>query len=224
MLNIKKSKVKIQNFILRNSPYTRKLIYEVAEKEKNIYLTFDDGPNPGTTEFIIDQLNRYNAKATFFCIGNNIEKHPDTYRLYIENGHSIGNHTYDHLKGWKTDNATYYDNIIKCNNAIINQESANQQISKSANQMLRPPYGKIKFSQIAHLRKEYRIYMWTTISYDFDRNTSEEKCLKNVLDNTKEGSIVVFHDSNKASKNLFYALPRVLEYFSEKGFFFKALI
>jgi peptidoglycan-N-acetylglucosamine deacetylase len=178
---------------------------------KNIYLTFDDGPVPEVTEFVIEELNKYKAKATFFCVGNNIVKHQKIFEILKQNtNHSIGNHSFNHLNGWKTKNKIYFEDI----------KLFEEQYKTS---IFRPPYGKLKFSQLIHLKKYYKIYLWSLISYDFDSTVSPEKCLKNVINNSKPGSIIVFHDSTKAEKNLFYALPRTLEQLSGKGYDFKKL-
>ena len=191
--------------------FEKQFTCEIPEKSKNIYLTFDDGPTPEITEFIIDCLNKYNAKATFFCVGENIKKYPEAFKLYTDNHHVIGNHTYNHLNGWKTNNEEYYKNIFKCQKLIPHS------------QLFRPPYGKIKISQLIYLKRFFKIYLWSVISNDFDQNITEEQCLKNVLDNAHEGSIVVFHDNIKSSKNLKYALPKVLQHYTERGFSFKSL-
>ncbi len=185
----------------------------VEGKEKIIYLTFDDGPTPEITEWTLNELKKFNAKATFFCIGKNIEQHPEILRKIISENHSVGNHTYDHLNGWKTKAKEYLQNVEKCNFVISN--FLNPKL------LFRPPYGKIRPSQYSNLKSQYSIIMWDVLSGDFDQNISGEKCFNNVVKNAKSGSIVVFHDSLKASKNLFYALPKTLEYFSEKGFGFE---
>jgi peptidoglycan/xylan/chitin deacetylase (PgdA/CDA1 family) len=186
---------------------------------KEIYLTFDDGPTPEVTQFVLDELKKYNAKATFFCIGKNILNHPDVFKKIKNSKHTIGNHTYNHLNGWATKNKDYIDNFLQCEPII------SKTLDKSTKpKLFRPPYGKIKKSQATSiLKKGYRIIMWDVLSADFDVSTSKEECLRNVLNNTKNGSIVVFHDSVKAFEKLKFVLPKVLKEFSEKGFVFKAI-
>jgi peptidoglycan/xylan/chitin deacetylase (PgdA/CDA1 family) len=187
-------------------------IWEIPNKEKKVYLTFDDGPTPEITLWTLDQLKSYNAKATFFCIGDNIRKYPEIFKKVVSEGHSIGNHTFNHLNGWKTSSHEYLENTKKCQSEICNLKSVNCKL-------FRPPYGKIKPVQSKILRKlGYQIIMWDIISYDFDATIAPEKCLENVVKNIKTGSIIVFHDSKKAFKNLEYTLPRTLEYLKEKGF------
>lgn len=182
--------------------------------ENKIYLTFDDGPTPEITEWTLQQLKKYNAKATFFCIGDNIKKYPEIFKKVIEEGHSIGNHTFNHLNGWKTSKKDYLENTKKCQSEISSLKSA-------ICNLFRPPYGKIKPSQSKELRKlGYKIIMWDIISYDFDATISKEKCLENILKNVKSGSIIVFHDSIKAFPNLEYTLPKMLEILNKKGFVF----
>ncbi|MEE9349842.1 MAG: polysaccharide deacetylase family protein [Flavobacteriaceae bacterium] len=184
--------------------------------KKEIYLTFDDGPTENVTQFVLDALEKHQAKATFFCIGKNVENQPLLYQRIVKNGHTIGNHTYNHLNGWQTNANDYVNNVEKCADAI-NSTFNNQKI-------FRPPYGRIKKYQAKQLiKKGYEIIMWSVLSGDFDTTISKEKCLKNVLDNTKKGSIIVFHDSIKAKQNIEYVLPKVLEYFSKKGYSFVAL-
>jgi peptidoglycan/xylan/chitin deacetylase (PgdA/CDA1 family) len=191
----------------------------MGSAKKNIYLTFDDGPHPEITEWVLNLLKKYNAAATFFCVGENITKHPGVFEEIIFQNHTVGNHTFNHLNGWKSPNKDYIHSVLKAEEVIHNSKFINHK-----SYLFRPPYGKIKTSQAKFLIKEgYEIVMWDVLSADFDQNTSKEKCLQNVLKNTKPGSIIVFHDSEKAFKNLEYVLPKVLEYFSEKGFTFKAL-
>lgn len=187
-------------------------IWDIPNDENKVFLTFDDGPTPEITEWTLAQLKKYEAKATFFCIGNNIEKHPEIFQKIIEEGHTIGNHTFNHLKGWKTSTDKYITNVTLCQSEIVNRKS---QIIN----LFRPPYGKIKPSQSKILRKlGYKIIMWDVLSYDFDQTITPEKCLSNVLKNVQSGSIIVFHDSLKAGQNLRYALPKTLEFLKEKGF------
>ena len=178
------------------------LIWRLKTKEKEddnfVYLTFDDGPTPGVTSWVLDQLKQYEAKGTFFCLGKNVEKHPDLYKQIIDDGHAVGNHTYSHLKGWHTSNIEYYDDIKLADSLI-------------STTLFRPPYGSVKTSQIKFLSENYNVVMWDVLSQDYSRTIAPQKVLTNVLENVKGGSIVVFHDSEKAQPNLSYALPRVLE-------------
>lgn len=220
-----------------NPPYFLKRIFNTAvwdipTKEKVIYLTFDDGPIPEITPWVLDTLKQYGAKATFFCIGENIKKHPDIFQRTISEKHSIGNHTYNHLNGWKTSTNEYIENIRQCDSVInSNQLSVISDQSNSLRlpntdyrlPLFRPPYGRITPSQYLILSTQYSLIMWDVLSGDFDRKTSGEKCLKNTLENSKPGSIVVFHDSIKAKESLQYTLPRFLEHFSKQGFSFDSL-
>lgn len=191
-------------------------VWDIPNKENKIYLTFDDGPTPDVTEWTLSQLKKYNAKATFFCIGNNIEKHPDIYNSIIQEGHSVGNHTYNHLNGWKTKTEDYIYNVNLCANQI--QKSTNNPIQSV---IFRPPYGKIKSSQTKKIKElGYKIILWDVLSADFDSTISPEKCLENVISNIEKGSIIVFHDSIKAHKNLEYVLPRTLDFLTRKGYNF----
>jgi len=189
------------------------LVWRKTSEKPVIYLTFDDGPIPQVTPFVLSVLEKYNAKATFFCIGDNIRKHPDVFQMLIAGGHAIGNHTFNHLKGWKTKDEVYLENFRLCDD-----------LTKS--KLFRPPYGRVKRSQVSKLKNEYprlKIVMWDVLSGDFDLNLRPEKCLQNVLESTESGSIVVFHDSLKAFERLEYVLPRALEFWTKKGYSFEAL-
>lgn len=193
--------------------YSNQLLWNLSRKEKTIYLTFDDGPIPIVTPFVLETLKKFSAKATFFCIGDNIEKHPDIFLQIKAEGHAIGNHTFNHLKGWITKDEDYVSNVLKC-----------QRLTQT--NLFRPPYGRIKKSQIksikAHL-PHLNIVMWDVLSGDFDLDLSPQKCLQNVIKYTGNGSIVVFHDSLKAQTRLEYTLPRALEHWTNQGFKFKTL-
>jgi peptidoglycan/xylan/chitin deacetylase (PgdA/CDA1 family) len=176
-----------------------------------VYLTFDDGPHPQATPYVLQQLEAYDAKATFFCIGKNVAGYPAVYGSIISGGHTVGNHTYNHLNGWKTDTGIYIKNVVQAD-AFINSK------------LFRPPYGRLTKAQSHMLREAGRtIYMWDVLSGDFDVELSPEQCLQNVLKHIKPGSIVVFHDSDKAWERMRYALPRVLQYCKEKNWQMKAL-
>ena len=197
-------------------------VWDVPNTENKIYLTFDDGPIPEITEWVVEELEKYNAKATFFCIGHNIEKHPNIFEKVIKNGHSVGNHTFNHLNGWKTSTKVYIENSSQW--SVISSQSPNNKQQTTNNKLFRPPYGKIKPSQSKKLQQMgYKIIMWDVLSADYDTTISPEKCLENVLKNVKSGSIIVFHDSIKAFPNLKYTLPKALKYWATKGFVFEKL-
>jgi len=170
-----------------------------------VFLTFDDGPTPGITEQVLDILKTFAAGASFFCIGRNAERNPELIRRISAEGHTIGNHTYSHLNGMKTINRDYFNDIELAQSLVPSV-------------LFRPPYGMIRPSQIRYLRKLFTIIMWDVMSYDYDAGVTKEKCLDNVLKNVRPGSIVVFHDSLKASGNVLYALPKVLEFLKDKKF------
>lgn len=196
-------------------------IWDIPNNEKKIYLTFDDGPTPEITDWILSQLNHHSAKATFFCIGNNIEKYPDLFNKLIANGHTIGNHTHDHVNGWQIKNMFYIKNVKRCED-IMSSQSETPNFTST---LFRPPYGKIKPGQSRQLIKDgYKIIMWDVLSADFDRGISPEQCLENVISNITSGSIVVFHDSKKAFKNLEYVLPKTLDFIKEKGYKCEAIL
>ncbi|MDP2162171.1 MAG: polysaccharide deacetylase family protein [Flavobacterium sp.] len=188
--------------------------WDIPNSDKKVYLTFDDGPIPEITEWVLEQLKIYNCKATFFCIGNNIEKHPEIFNKLIAEGHAVGNHTFNHVKGWNTSNKAYLKEVEQCEEEIQKNASKNLQ-----SKLFRPPYGKIKPLQSRKLRKlGYKIIMWDVLSADYKKEISKEKCLENVLKNVESGSIIVFHDSIKAFRNLEYVLPKTLQFLSENGY------
>ena len=187
-------------------------VWDIPTVEKKVYLTFDDGPTPEITAWVLNQLKAFDAKATFFCIGDNIQKYPEIFNSILLNGHNIGNHTFNHYNGWKTKTRDYFENVLSCKEAIQQQTTDNRQL-------FRPPYGKIKNAQAkAILASGYKIIMWDILSADFDTTITPEKCLENVLKNVAPGSIVVFHDSAKAFKNLEYTLPRTLQFLKDNQY------
>ncbi|HRP55657.1 polysaccharide deacetylase family protein [Agriterribacter sp.] len=187
-------------------------IWEMQTDEKVLYLTFDDGPHPRATSFVLNELEKYNAKATFFCVGKNVTQHNDIYRRILNEGHHAGNHTFNHLNGWKVSDMAYFKDIAE---ARKNIDSA----------LFRPPYGKISKFQLRHLADDFKmkVVMWSVLSGDFDTAVPGESCLKNVMLSAKPGSIVVFHDSEKAWTNLAYALPKVLMHFAGQGYRFEKI-
>lgn len=194
----------IMNFF---SNYT----WRFSSKKKEIYLTFDDGPTPEITNFVLTQLKKYNAKATFFCIGKNVQNHPEIYAQILNDKHSVGNHTHNHFNGLQHSTKAYINNCI----------TAKEFISSN---LFRPPYGKIKPAQTKELLKlGYKIILWDVLSADFDTTISNKKCLENVLKNTENGSVIVFHDSVKASEKIRFVLPKILAKYSEEGYEFKKI-
>lgn len=189
------------------------LIWDVSSTNRCIYLTFDDGPIPIVTPAVLNILKQYNAKATFFCIGDNVRKHAGIFEQVKAGGHAIGNHTFNHLRGWKTETSIYLDNFLQADK-LLNTP------------LFRPPYGRIKRAQIQALkaaRPDLQIFMWDVLSGDFDINLKPEACLSNVIKHTRPGSMVVFHDSLKAFKRLEYVLPRALEIWTRAGYSFDSL-
>ena len=189
-------------------------IWAISEPSKSIYLTFDDGPHNIITPFVLDELKKYNARATFFCIGKNVVDNPLIFKRILSEKHAVGNHTHNHLNGWKTSKAAYLQNIKEASNYIDSD-------------LFRPPYGRIsstQYSALQQLDKPFKIVMWSVLSGDFDANITPEQCCNNVLKNAESGCIVVFHDSEKAFERLKYALPVVLKYFSEKGYRFEKIV
>jgi peptidoglycan/xylan/chitin deacetylase (PgdA/CDA1 family) len=187
--------------------------WKLPANEKIIYLTFDDGPHPIVTPAVLSILEQFNAKATFFCIGKNSIAHPNIYQQTIDLGHAVGNHSFSHVNGWKTPTEVYLADIAMAAKSIKSK-------------LFRPPYGRITRFQLKQIKKQpfaLKPIMWSVLSGDFDPECSKEKCANNVLTNAKSGSIVVFHDSEKAQKKMLYALPLVLAHFSSEGYRFECL-
>ncbi|MEN9569189.1 MAG: hypothetical protein RL172_420 [Bacteroidota bacterium] len=204
-------------FYLVRTPWWLKKIYagctwHLPGAGKIIYLSFDDGPHPVATPFVLEQLKKYNAKASFFCIGKNVTEYPFIYEQVLDEGHSVGNHTYHHLNGWKTENNAYIDDIMEAKKIIDST-------------LFRPPYGRATRFQLKIISRQLGLQpiMWSVLSGDFDEQLSPEKCAEQVILKTRQGDIVVFHDSAKAFNRLSYALPLVLDYFTKKGYSFKAI-
>jgi peptidoglycan/xylan/chitin deacetylase (PgdA/CDA1 family) len=200
-------------FYFVNTPWVvQKFIYpryiwNMPGKEKKIYLSFDDGPHPTITPFVLDQLKQHNAKACFFCIGKNVAAYPEIYKQVIADGHSVGNHTHDHLNGWEVNDKIYLKNIAQAEKYIDSP-------------LFRPPYGRITRFQARQVmdKLHYDLVMWSVLSGDFDVRLSPEDCWKNVQRATRPGSIIVFHDSEKARKRLMYALPKLLSHYTEMNY------
>ena len=210
--------VKTPSFLKRMFP---NYVWDIPANGKILYLTFDDGPTPEITDWTLDVLKQHNAKATFFCIGNNIEKHPDIFLKIIDEGHSVGNHTYDHARGWKTKTDAYIEEVITTQK-IIDLKIANRKSGLET--LFRPPYGQITPTQGKRLLKlGYKIIMWDILAFDWTDDITNERCYQNVISKATSGSVIVFHDSIKASERMQYALPKVLNYFSEKGFEFRRI-
>jgi peptidoglycan/xylan/chitin deacetylase (PgdA/CDA1 family) len=204
--------IKIPRLVKRLFP---RYCWDAPSGGNAVYLTFDDGPHPEITAWVLDLLRQFDAKATFFCIGKNVQQHPELFARISTEGHTVGNHTHNHLNGWKTDTATYLANV---------QEAAELIEAR----LFRPPYGRISRKQAAGIATAMRnpdaqVVMWDVLSADFDRSISPEACAENVLEHTVPGSIIVFHDSEKAWPNLQVALPIVLKVFQERGYRMKAL-
>jgi peptidoglycan/xylan/chitin deacetylase (PgdA/CDA1 family) len=192
-------------------------LWHKSRNEKNIYLTFDDGPVPGITEFVLSELEEFGAKATFFAVGENIEKHQDIFHKIIERGHSIGNHTFNHLNGRKVPADYYLQNVEKCQ-AAINRERYHR-----IHKLFRPPFGMIKRSAAGRIKNNYTIVMWDVLSGDFDKHLSPEKSLTKSINAIQNGSIVVFHDSFKSQQTLKFVLPRFLSHLAENHYTCKPL-
>lgn len=190
--------------------YPKNLVWRVPTSKREVFLTFDDGPIPEATPLVICILKKYNIKATFFCVGENVQKHPEVFDLLLKNGHAVGNHTFHHVKAWKTDTGSYLSEVEQCN-----------QLVKS--HLFRPPHGQINRKIAQDLRKDYSIIMWSALTGDYNKKLSGDQCLANAVNNTRPGSIIVFHDSLKAKERMEYALPLYIEYCLEKGYSFGIL-
>ena len=185
-------------------------LWQMPSEEKVLYLTFDDGPIPEVTPWVLQTLEKYKAQATFFCVGDNAQKHFDILQRIISAGHTVGNHTSTHRNGWETDLLPYLMDVRRCAQVVDSP-------------LFRPPYGRITVKQSEVLQRYYKIVMWDVLSGDFDTEITKETCLENVLLSAQNGSIIVFHDSLKAAERMKFTLPRVLDYYSERGYIFKNL-
>lgn len=196
-------------YLVKTPPVIKTLfsdfIWSMPSEDNEVFLTFDDGPVPDVTPWVLDVLLDFDCRATFFCVGENIRKYPHIYERILKEGHTSGNHTFNHLNGWLTDTDTYLDNVALCDQYV-------------ASNLFRPPYGKIRPKQASQIKSQKDIIMWDVLSGDFDRNISPEQCLQNVIKNVETGSIIVFHDSKKAEEKLYYALPEFLKFISDRGF------
>jgi len=185
-------------------------IWHFPEETNALFLTFDDGPSPEVTPWVLDQLDKYDAKATFFCLGKNAEMYPDLYAEIIRRGHATGNHSYSHIKGWGMDTGAYIQDV----------DTASEFIESN---LFRPPYGRIGPHQAKMLSERFKIIMWDNLSQDYARSLSKKRCARNVIRHLRPGSILVFHDSVKSAQNLWYALPLVLRVIREKGWACKTI-
>ena len=192
------------------------LTHHIHISEKVLFLTFDDGPIPEATPEVLELLKKFNAKATFFCIGDNVTKHKEIYRKILDEGHSTGNHTFHHLNGWKYNKASYLENTILCMQAM-------QSLNPSLKNYFRPPYGKLRILQYAALKKDYKIILWDVLPRDWEKERSADSCFEIIKRKAKPGSIIVFHDSIKAKDRMLPALRMTLEHYSTLGFRFESL-
>jgi peptidoglycan/xylan/chitin deacetylase (PgdA/CDA1 family) len=181
------------------------MTWDLHGKHRDVFLTFDDGPTPVVTPWVLDQLEEAGAKGTFFCLGRNVDKHPEIYNRILTGGHSVGNHSYSHLKGFRSSIHRYMDDIRLASDMIDSK-------------LFRPPYGRIFPGQVKAVLEQYDIIMWDVLSIDYNAGLSGERVLQNVTRNVKPGSIIVFHDSEKAAQNLYYALPRTIEFLNQEGY------
>ncbi len=206
-------------FYFTKTPFWLKILYPTClwnykqdGRQKKLFLSFDDGPHSAATPFVLDELKKYNARATFFCIGKNVQAESSLYKRILMEGHRVGNHTHNHMNGWKTDNKTYLENIEKARELIDSN-------------LFRPPYGRATAFQIRNLidKLYYKVVMWDVLAGDFDPKVNGKQAAERVIRKSKPGSIIVFHDSAKALQVLQVALPIVLAYFSREGFSFETI-
>ena len=190
--------------------YPKNLTWRIPTSQKEVFLTFDDGPVPEVTPLVLGILKKYNVKATFFCVGENVQKYPEVFDLLLKDGHVIGNHTFHHVKAWKTDFNAYLSEVEKCNILVKSR-------------LFRPPHGQINRKLARNLSADYQLIMWSALTGDYNKELSGERCLKNAVKNTKPGSIIVFHDSVKAMGRMEYALPLYIEYCMKEGYSFSVL-
>ena len=184
--------------------------WKITTDQPVIYLTFDDGPIPKVTPWVLEQLAQYDAKATFFCVGNNVERHPEIFEQVKSAGHTVGSHTFNHMNGWNSENIPYFHNVRRGASMVRSE-------------LFRPPYGKLKPSQIQFIQRHYKVVMWDVLSGDFDPNISNERCYRNIINYSQGGSIVVLHDSLKAEEKLKYVLPKILDHYTNLGYRFENL-
>jgi len=186
------------------------LLCRVPIQDKVAYLTFDDGPIPDVTPDVLHLLEQYKIKATFFCVGDNVRKYKDIFDRITADGHTVGNHTFNHLSGWKTSPGAYYNNVVHCREYFDSK-------------LFRPPHGRFTPAQYFLLRNDFRFILWSVLSMDYHHAVSPEQCLTNAKENLEPGAIIVFHDSIKAREKLMYALPRFIEYVRAEGYSFEKL-
>ena len=198
-----------------------RFVWKQDTTEKVIYLTFDDGPIPEVTQFVLDTLKEYDAKATFFCVGDNVLKNPAIFQTVLEAGHQVGNHTHNHFNAWDTEDELYCQNVAECR--LVMENELLKFGKRERVHLFRPPYGKLNYKLVKSLSKEYKLIMWDVLSGDFDPHLSPQKCLEKTITCTERGSIVVFHDSIKTQKCITYVLPQYLDYFSKRGFRFEGI-
>jgi len=204
----------LSDFIVHPPPFITKYLnnytWRIKTVEKKLYLTFDDGPIPFLTEKILDILNEFQAKATFFCVGDNVRKYPDIYQKILDAGHTTGNHTFSHLNGWKTPVNEYLDDTKKAEKYIDSH-------------LFRPPHGKIKTAQQEVIRKKYDIILWDILTLDYDQSITKQQCFRNIKHFARPGSVIVFHDNYKAERNMLYSLRKTLEYYGSLGYSFEKI-
>lgn len=191
--------------------FTTRITWHGNASGKRLYLTFDDGPTPDITAWILDLLDQYEARATFFCMGRNVEQYPRPYREILNGSHTVGNHTYSHPRGLITPNKSYFEDVRKAAGWIRSD-------------LFRPPHGSLRFSQLRTLARDYRIIMWDVLSRDYDPKQNARTILGRLIHNTRPGSIVVFHDSLQAEKKMKTVLPQFLRHFHNEGYIFASLL